>query len=238
LTGAERYHLPDLWCLHLYGYEASLRLDKSWLPIRPGYAGVIPPDTPIEYRYRGASLHLFVHFRWAVGHEEPQATSTAQIAAMQDLGADFPRFSDRLEQVIRNAGDPVYRVQARVWDLLCELSERSQAAKAIERAEHPAVQHAKAQIELRIAEELSVASLAREAGVSVGYLSKLFQESDAATVVGYLRARRMRRAEHLLRYSTLPIKAIAATVGIPDLHLFNKTVRRELGKSPRALRAG
>jgi len=40
----------------------------------------------------------------------------------------------------------------------------------------------------------------------------------------------------LLVYSTLPVKVIASEVGIPDLHLFNKTIRRELGHSPRAIR--
>ena len=46
----------------------------------------------------------------------------------------------------------------------------------------------------------------------------------------------MERARYLLEHSTMPIKAIARDVGIPDLHLFNKTVRRELGKSPREVR--
>ena len=233
--GPERYHLPDLWCLHFYGYEASLWLGKTRFPIRPGYVGVIPPDTPVEYRYNGPSVHLFVHFRCWTSEQSAQA---AQVAAMQDLGADFPAFSNRLEQAIREAGNPAHRLQARVWDILCDLAERTKSASINSGAEHPTVQHVKAQIELRLSEELSVERLARETGVSVGYLSKLFRQSDDTTVVGYIRSRRMRRAGHLLRYSTLPIKAIAASVGIPDLHLFNKTVRRELGQSPRALRAG
>ncbi|HEX5323955.1 MAG TPA: helix-turn-helix transcriptional regulator [Capsulimonadaceae bacterium] len=238
LSGPERYHLPGLWCLHFYGYDAALRLGQTVFPIQPGYASVIAPSSSIEYFYRGPSLHLFVHFRWREPESISAAADTQPIAAMLDLGADFPRFTDRLEQAIRSAGGPSHRLQARVWDLLCELAQRSEVAPTGEPAEHPAVQQAKAQIELRISEELSVASLAADAGVSVGYLSKLFQQSDGATVVEYIRARRMRRAEHLLRYSTLSVKAVAATVGIPDLHLFNKTVRREMGRSPRALRAG
>jgi transcriptional regulator GlxA family with amidase domain len=46
----------------------------------------------------------------------------------------------------------------------------------------------------------------------------------------------MERARHLLIASTLAIPAIAATVGIPDLQAFNKTCRKELGASPRAVR--
>ena len=46
----------------------------------------------------------------------------------------------------------------------------------------------------------------------------------------------MARAQHLLSQSTLPIKAIAEEVGIPDLQHFNKVVRRKLGGAPRRLR--
>lgn len=235
-SGPERYHLRDVWSLHLYGYDARLHLNKTWFPIRPGFAGIIPPDMPIEYLYNGPSTHLFVHFRCEDLDNHSSANPPARIAAMQDLGIDFPRFSDQLEQVVRLAGASPYRLQARVWDILCDLAQRTEAAKANERAEHAAVAHVKAQIEIRLSEEISVAGLAREAGVSVGYLSKLFQQSESTTVVAYLRARRIRRAEHLLRHSTLPVKAIATAVGIPDLHLFNKTIRKELGASPRAVR--
>ena len=58
------------------------------------------------------------------------------------------------------------------------------------------------------------------------------------TVVAYVRLRRMARARHLLVSSTLSIPAVAASVGITDLQAFNKACRRELGGSPRAVRAG
>jgi transcriptional regulator GlxA family with amidase domain len=57
------------------------------------------------------------------------------------------------------------------------------------------------------------------------------------TVVAYVRRRRMARARHLLQESTMPISAIAATVGMPDLQSLNKACRREFGLAPRALRA-
>jgi AraC family transcriptional regulator len=57
-------------------------------------------------------------------------------------------------------------------------------------------------------------------------------------VVGYIRQRRMARARHLLTATTMSIPAIAASIGITDLQAFNKACRRELGRSPRAIRAG
>lgn len=57
------------------------------------------------------------------------------------------------------------------------------------------------------------------------------------TVIGYVRARRAQRARHLLRRSTLPIKTIAAQVGVPNLGQFNHLMRAQCGQSPRAIRA-
>ena len=59
----ERWWLPKLWTLHLYLYEAEVVVNGVALSIRPGYADLIPPDTTIEYHYRGPAPHLFVHFR-------------------------------------------------------------------------------------------------------------------------------------------------------------------------------
>jgi transcriptional regulator GlxA family with amidase domain len=48
----------------------------------------------------------------------------------------------------------------------------------------------------------------------------------------------MARARHLLTATTMSIPAVAASVGINDLQAFNKACRRELGASPRVVRAG
>ncbi len=76
------------------------------------------------------------------------------------------------------------------------------------------------------------------AGTDVEYhhLTKLVKEATGSTLVAYIRHRRMMRAEHLLRESTLSIPAIAASVGIPDLQTFNKACHREFGASPRTVR--
>jgi transcriptional regulator GlxA family with amidase domain len=91
-------------------------------------------------------------------------------------------------------------------------------------------------IEKHLAEPLAVAEMARVAGVSHNQLTRLFREHVGDTVVGYIAARRMARALHLLQASTLSVTAIAAAVGIPDLQAFNKACRKAFGASPRALR--
>ncbi len=57
-------------------------------------------------------------------------------------------------------------------------------------------------------------------------------------LVAYLRQRRMALARMLLENTNQSVKEIAHACGIPDAQLFNKTVRREFGASPTALRGG
>jgi len=227
--GKERYLLSDLWCFHLYPYTATVRLgNRLFRSVR--FRRVDSPEYANRVRLPRRFQHLFVHFRCTA------TNATERILAMQDLGFDFSRFYGKLERAVQGVGLPPHRAQAQVWDMLCELTERAGTGAPDTPATHPAVQYAVSQIELRMGETLSVADLAREAYVSYSYLGRLFQAAFGTTVVGYIRARRMQYAEHLLQHSTLPIKIIAATVGIPDLHLFNKTVRLTFGNSPRALR--
>ena len=230
--GWERYLLRDLWCLHLYTYETTVTVGTHRLPIRPGHAGLIPPNTPVLYEFTGHSRHLFVHFRCPLGGPG------VAIPAMQDLDSDFPRVFRDLEEIVLGATLPAHRVRARVWDILGRLAAREVGVGPADLpTAHPAVARAARLVELRLAEPFALTEIAREVGVTEDYLGRLFREAFGTTLTAYVRRRRVRRAEHLLRHSTLPIKAVAAASGLPDLHFFNKTIRRELGKSPRALRA-
>jgi transcriptional regulator GlxA family with amidase domain len=69
-------------------------------------------------------------------------------------------------------------------------------------------------------------------------LTRLFRAATGKTVVAALQERRVERARHLLTYSDLPVKDVAARVGIEDLNQFNKMMRRHCGAAPRAIRGG
>lgn len=225
----DRYCLPDLWSLHLYGYDAQLRVGDHELPIRPGYIGLTPAGAPVEYRYVGISVHIYAHFRVPEG-------PTRTVRAMQDAGPAFDALYARMMEVALSPTDPTRRA-AKVWDVLLDITQLPDAGHG-EPPLHPAVKKAVAAIDRDMASTISVADLAQEAEVSYGYLSRLFQDAYGDTVVGFIRRRRITRAVHLLERSTLPIKFVATSVGIPDLQHFNKAVRAETGKSPRAIRNG
>jgi AraC family transcriptional regulator len=224
------FRLPDLWQFHVYGYSAELTLLGATHPVRPGSVSLVPPGVEVRFDYRGRSEHLFAHFRAApVG--EPVA-----VPAVQEAGGSATVLSDLLRNAIE-ATSGSRRVAAEVWTALWRVAQLPRNTDA-ERDPHEAVATALSHIEANLARPLTVPDLASAAGVSHNHLTRLFRAETGMTVVACIRRRRMAMAQHLLTSTTLSIPAIAATVGIPDLQAFNKLCRRELGASPRAVRAG
>ena len=226
------FSLPNLWQLHLYGYEADLTVDDTAYAIRPGRVSLVPPGTTVRYRYRGRSEHLYVHLRLGT------AGAPLSVPVIQDAGTELVPLAAQLHGALAAWPQAAGRATAEVWAALWRVAQLAPPRTDGAPATHPAVAAALALIEARLAEPLSVAEIAKAAGVSHNHLTRLFRAATGETVVGYLRARRMERARHFLQATTLSIPAIAASVGIPDLQAFNKACRRELGASPRGIRDG
>lgn len=218
------FRLPDLWQFHLYGYPAELDVGGRTHEIRPGYVSLVPPGERITYRYQGRSEHLYAHLR-LTGRGDARS-----VPVMQDAGAEMPLLTTLLRQAI-TAPAPAMAV-AGVWTALWHVARLAGTGGT-----HAAVSAAIAYIESNLAGPLTVAEVAAAAGVSHNHLTRLFRAETGQTVVAYLRHRRLHRARHLLRESTLPIAAVAASVGIPDLQAFNKVCRKVWGASPRAVRS-
>jgi AraC family transcriptional regulator len=227
---SERY-LVDEWCLYLYKYEATLLLGNALLDVKPGYVGVIPPGVAHEYRLRGRSDHLLARFKLQAG------TEAVQVSSLQDLGRDFAGLAERFEHGMHVFDTRPQQATARIWDLLWELSDRSMRARPSRSRRHAALDQACRVIQSRLSERLSLSDLAAPAGVSPAHLTRLFRAELGVTATDYLRRCRLERALHLLTRSEIPVKEVACEVGIPDLHAFNKAVRRGYGVSPRELRA-
>jgi AraC family transcriptional regulator len=228
-----RYQLLGFWSVHFYTYTADFSVNgQKWL-IKPGTVTIVPPDADLIYQWRGRSRHLCAHFTF------PNSFSAADCVPMKTIDHMSHAFRElyrRLEEALGWFGNQPRRAEVRLWDVLWELSElQSNPARSV-RTGRELAGSVRQMIERRLAEPLSVAALAEEAGLSHNHLTRLFRSEFSNTVAGYIRQRRVERARHLLAHSTIPIKSVASEVGIPDLHLFNKTIRAELGHSPRAIR--
>ncbi|MEJ3651393.1 helix-turn-helix transcriptional regulator [Actinomycetes bacterium KLBMP 9759] len=224
------FRLRGLWQFHVYGYSAEVTLLGATHAVRPGSVSFVPPGEQVRFDYRGRSEHLFAHF------STDEVGEPCTVPVVRDAGPAATPISDMLRRAVNAfpAGSP--QVTAEVWTALwraATLQERPTPATAA----HDGLTRALAHVEANLAQPLTVPGLAAVAGVSHNHLTRLFRAHTGMTVVAYIRHRRLARARYLLTSSTMSIPAVAATVGIPDLQAFNKTCRRELGASPRALRA-
>jgi AraC family transcriptional regulator len=224
------FRLPDLWQVHLYGYSAELTIGGRTYSVAPGWVSFVPAGVEVRFDYTGRSEHLFAHFRPVVSGEP------STVPVVRDAGPAGAGLSELLRAAISASPGGSPRTAAEVWTALWRIAQLPEPAAG--RTHHTAVASAIAHIEANLARPLSVPDVALVAGVSHNHLTRLFRAETGLPVVGWIRQRRMARARHLLTATTMSIPAVAASVGINDLQAFNKACRRELGASPRAVRAG
>ena len=233
----EDYCLPELWCLHLYQWHGALGIGKTILPIAPGYISLVAPNTPLSHFFgESPAIHLSCGFRLLTKQDTPNGF----VPMMGDSGTAFATLNALWEKAVSVFGVVPRRAEVLIWDILWRLAEdaREIAHTDLHRqsGEPSAVSTTRRTIELHLTEPLRVADLARSVDLSHNHLTRLFHLATGKTVVAYIRDRRMERATRLLQYTTLPIKQIAAQVGLSDLHQFNKAIRAATGVSPRVVR--
>jgi AraC-like DNA-binding protein len=235
----DRYNLRDLWSLHLYSYSARLVVDGTVHSVGPGCLTLVPPAAVMEYRYLGPSEHLYAHLGTSGGYwsEGDDARGWSQVPLLQELGPALPGIRDLMTSAIGHSAGLPARTRADMWTVLLRLAELGRSQHTDDVAQRY-VAAAMSFIENYLAEAITVPDVARATGISHNHLTRLFRAQTNSTVVAHIRARRVARATHLLRQSTMSISAVAASVGIADLQAFNKTCRAATGLSPRQIRAG
>ena len=87
-------------------------------------------------------------------------------------------------------------------------------------------------IEQRQAEDLRLAQLADECGLSASQFARSFKRSFGSSVHRYVILQRVERAKTLLRGSTLRLADIAAQVGFSDQAAFSRTFHGIVGTPP------
>ncbi|MBQ6796589.1 MAG: helix-turn-helix domain-containing protein [Clostridia bacterium] len=89
---------------------------------------------------------------------------------------------------------------------------------------------------LHLHSRLTLGELAENAGVSSGYLSKLFRRELGISVTDYIRAKKLESAQELLRYSDLSIVEIASYLAFASESYFVKVFHRHVGMTPKKYR--
>lgn len=87
-------------------------------------------------------------------------------------------------------------------------------------------------IEKNLDGDLSLAALARRAGMSSSCFSRWFREQTGRTPHAYVVEARIERAKLLLRSSELPLLDVALAVGFSSQSCLNVSFRRRAGVTP------
>jgi len=91
-------------------------------------------------------------------------------------------------------------------------------------------------LEDHYADPVSVEQLTKIAGMSESSLLRAFKQATSRAPTQYLLDLRLRRARHLLRYTSLNITEIAFQTGFDDSNYFARQFRKGVGTSPREYR--
>jgi AraC family transcriptional regulator len=99
------------------------------------------------------------------------------------------------------------------------------------------LQRAREYVHAHYSENLTLAQVARAAGVHPVYLGQIFRQEFGETLGEYLNRIRVRAAAGLLANSDLPLSAVALDLGFYDQSHFNRVFRQLTGATPGMFRA-
>ena len=85
-------------------------------------------------------------------------------------------------------------------------------------------------------EPVTLAELARVAGLSPARFSARFHEECGQSASKCLAQRRIGQAKRLLRFSDMPVSDVAGLCGFPDASYFSRRFKRETGRTPSEFR--
>ncbi len=231
--------LPEklLW-IHTGGKPIAYRARsaKAGSVSLPGLVTLVPDGVPGEVALRGVGEGMFAYFEgprlvpdWVAARREREPVTLVDnvvVTLAQQLvaAASEPR---RDERYLATLGDAMLAQVRHVLEAAGPpLALRG--SRSGQRQVHLAVQH----IHEHLDGPLSVARLARTAGVGVTHFSATFRQMTGSTPHRYVLRARIERASELLRMTSLSIAEISDAVGFAGQSHFCTAFGRATGVTP------
>jgi AraC-like DNA-binding protein len=127
-------------------------------------------------------------------------------------------------------------LRAQLMELLVVLARAEHTPAEDPQRHRPRLEQTLALIHERFSDALSLAALARHAGMSISRFSCVFREALGTSPLDYVAATRMREARRLLRAPGQSIAEVAYAVGFQDSNYFSRSFKQHHGMSPREFR--
>ncbi len=208
--------------------------------VGPGDAVLIAPGQPHAYGADEAQPWTiqWSHFEgeevaeWWRWHRLPAEGGVLRLRAGVAERLDLGRVHERLGQDLANL---VEAGAALRWALAS-----LEPARSIAEAGEPSwrsVEAVEAWMREHSAGKVTLAELARRAGVSVSHFAALFRTRFGFSPVDYFLRLKIRHACRLLETTDWPVRRVAEEVGIEDALYFSRRFRCVMGVSPRDYRA-
>lgn len=94
----------------------------------------------------------------------------------------------------------------------------------------------KEHVERALADDISLKSAARVAGLETKYFSSYFRQKTGRCFKHWLAEMRIEKAMHMMKSGDYTISEVAFAVGFRDLRTFERTFKKCIGTTPRAYR--
>jgi AraC family transcriptional regulator of arabinose operon len=205
------------------------------LPVTPGHALVIPAGTPHRY---GADAEDPWTVWWVhvTGDDVPELLRAGEVGAdgavlvARDLSRLVSLVDEALSAMERDdSSSSLQLASGAAWHLLARLvaGRHSVAAGRVD-----PVAVAIAHLQDVYADNVSVARLAAQAGLSVSHFSSLFRRATGCGPREYQTRLKMSRGRELLDTTDLPVASVARMVGYEDPFYFSRQFRAVHGLTP------
>jgi AraC-like DNA-binding protein len=216
------------WAALFLHHSGLMKLNGVAYEYAPGTFFLVRPRSRVVLERAGGQGQEI--FRFAFNPVDSLEERMA-IPIRGDLTARRTHWRNECIAALGRLKDGNARMRSVLWQMLWSLAV---PVESVRRSVY--VDHAEKLIDERLAQPLSVSEIASELNVSHNHLTRLFRQEHGITPQEYIRQQRADAARKLLTQSTLPIKSVAAQIGVPDLQRFNKFIRETLGASPRLIR--
>jgi AraC family transcriptional regulator len=145
-------------------------------------------------------------------------------------GGDAVNLAQRmLVELSANDSASGLSIEALTWEILAAFGG---ANTRVESSQPQWLKNAREAFDSRLAESLSLRSVAHEVGVHPVYLAAAFRRFHGCSPGQYLRRRRFERARHLIADPNVSLAQVATDTGFSDQSHLNRVFRRFTGMTP------
>jgi len=210
---------------------AFIRHAGKRIALTPDRLFLVPPNTVFSTVHRGHVRQLYLHFQVLTPYLRPDPC-----IIILPMEPSLRILSTEVLAVLDRNDSPGWRLPLAAHALVAlALSKAVMLDNSILSLD-PRILHVVAHIEEHLGEALTNKELARQAGVSVDALIRLFKAQTGHTPSNYLRLKRIEQAGLMLHFSNDSIKQIAETAGFCDRYHFSRVFTRVHGMGPAKFR--